>query len=78
MTDASFHNAEPIRDQVGFHWNESGMDISDKEIISFLDLTIEIGKNLICSECEGLPIKEKSDCWNCGCGKTSLYPLKKQ
>ena len=72
-----FSIAEPIRNQVGSHWNESGMDILDKEVISFLDITIKIGRNLICSECEGLPIKEKSDCWNCSCGKTSLYPLKK-
>lgn len=72
-----FNIAEPIRNKVGSHWNESGMDISDQEVISFLDITIEIGKNFICSECGGLPIKEKSDCWYCGCGKTSLYPLKK-
>jgi len=69
--------ATNIRNQVGSHWNESGMDISDQEVISFLDLTIEIGKSLICPECGGLPVKEKLDCWSCSCGKTSLYPLKK-
>ena len=72
-----FNIAEPIRNQVGSHWNELGMDISDQEVMLFLDITIEIGKNFICSECKGLPIKEKSDCWNCSCGKTSLYPLRK-
>ena len=72
-----FNIAEPIRNQAGSHWNESGVDISDQEVMSFLDITIEIGKNFICSECKGLSIKEKSDCWSCSCGKTSLYPLRK-
>ena len=72
-----FNIAGPIRNQAGSHWNESGIDISDQEVMSFLDITIEIGKNFICSECKGLPIKKKADCWNCSCGKTSLYPLRK-
>ena len=72
-----FNIAEPIRNQVGSHWNEKGMDISDQEVISFLDTVIKVGGNFICSECGGLPIKKKSDCWNCSCGKTSLYPLNK-
>ena len=72
-----FQKMEPVRNQVGAHWNESGMDISDKEIRAVLENTIKFGKMLICSKCGGLPQKKKTDCWQCCCGKTSLYPLSK-
>ena len=72
-----FNIAEPIRNHIGSHWNESGVDISDKEVMSFLDITIKTEKIFIFSECKGLPIKKKSDCWNCSCDKTSLYFLRK-
>ncbi len=72
-----FETAEPIRNQVGSHFNISGMNISDKEIMPFLDRAIELGKALICSQCGELPQKNRNDCWTCGCAKTKLYPLRK-
>ena len=72
-----FEIAEPVRNQVGAHFNASGMDISDKEVMSFADKAIDLGKALICSQCGGLPQKKRSDCWKCDCEKTSLYPLSK-
>ena len=72
-----FEIAEPIRNQVGAHFNISGMDISDKEVMSFLDQTIKLGKALICSQCGGLSEKKKTDCWTCSCKQTKLYPLRK-
>ena len=72
-----FQTMEPVRNTVGAHWNESGMDISDKEVRAVLENTIKFGKMLICSKCGGLPQKKKTDCWQCSCGKTSLYPLSK-
>ena len=69
--------AEPIRNQVGAHFNISGMDISDKEVKSLLDTTIELGKMLICPQCNGLPERKKPDHWACNCEQTYLYPLQK-
>ena len=73
-----FQTAEPIRNQVGAHWNINGMDISDQEVMTFLDKTLELGKTLICNECSGLPQQKKQDGWQCACGKTSLYPISKR
>ena len=75
LIESIFQIAEPIRNQVGSHWNKEGMNISDKEIMLFLEKTIELGKVLICQTCEGLPQKRKSDGWKCSCGKTNLHPL---
>ena len=72
-----FRITEPIRNKVGCHWNNIGQYFSDHDIMSFLEKTIEFGKIFICSQCGGLPQKKKTDCWQCSCGKTSLYPLSK-
>ena len=72
-----FQITEPIRNKVGCHWNDIGMHFSDHEVMSFLNKTVAFGKMLICKQCGGLPQKKKSDCWKCGCSKTSLYPLSK-
>ena len=77
IMDELFQMAEPIRNQVGCHWNNIGQDVSDHQIMDFLDRTIEFGKMLICNRCGMLPKKKKSDCWKCHCENTSLYPLKK-
>ena len=74
MMDDLFQIAEPIRNQVGSHFNTSGMDISDKEIMSFLDQTIALAKTLICRQCGGWPQQKSQDGWKCSCGKTKLYP----
>ena len=74
MMDDLFKIAEPIRNQVGSHFNISGMDISDKEVMSFLDQTIALAKTLICRQCDGLPQRKDQDSWKCDCGKTILYP----
>ena len=73
-----FQTAETIRNQVGAHWNIAGMDISDQEVMTFLDKTLELGKTLICNECGELPQQKKQDCWQCGCGQTELYPISKR
>lgn len=69
--------ANPIRNQVGCHWNDSGVNISDHEVMYFLKKTIEFGNMIICKECKGLPGKKETDCWKCSCKETSLYPLGK-
>ena len=77
IINSLFQIANPIRNQVGCHFNEIGQLISDKEVMSFLNKTIELGKALICDQCGGLPQKRCTDCWKCSCEKTSLYPMKK-
>ena len=77
IMNSLFELKEPIRSQVGCHFNTSGMGLSDKQTMSFLDRTIELGKALICPQCKGLPEKKKTDCWKCSCRQTGLYPLHK-
>ncbi len=77
MINNLFQITNPIRNQVGCHFNEKGSDISDKEVHSFLNKTIELGKTLICDQCKELPQRKQTNCWKCNCGKISLYPIEK-
>ena len=72
-----FQVANHVRNQVGCHFNEIGQLISDEEVMSFLNKTVDLGKALICNQCGGLPQNRHTDCWKCSCEKTSLYPIKK-
>ncbi len=67
-----------IRNQLGAHWNPSGFDIPDADVLKFAQKTIELAEALICAKCGALPIKNKTGThWQCRCAGEGLrlYPL---
>ena len=68
-----------IRNQVGAHWNPSGFDVPDADVLNFAQKTIEFADALICAKCGSLPTKNKTGThWQCQCATNSglrLYPL---
>jgi energy-coupling factor transporter ATP-binding protein EcfA2 len=65
-----------IRNQVGAHYNEHGMNISDREVIQLGEVTLALADGLVCSSCGQLPNRTKSGSeYQCQCGKVKLHPL---
>lgn len=57
-----------IRNKVGCHWDTSGFDVPDKDVLAFAENTIKLAEALICSACGSLPTKNKTGtCWQCRC-----------
>jgi recombinational DNA repair ATPase RecF len=70
------NNLAWIRNQIGCHFNISGMDISDREVREFAEKTIAFAKTLICDQCGEMPSKDRTGSyWQCKCRKTRLHPL---
>lgn len=65
-----------IRNQVGCHFNLSGMDVSDPDVKIFGKRTIALAETLICPKCGEIPGRNKSGSyWECKCKMTQLHPL---
>jgi len=65
-----------IRNQVGCHWNISGFDISDSDVMALSNNTIELANALVCENCGQIPLKEKSGSYfECQCGRKRLHPI---
>jgi hypothetical protein len=68
-----------IRNQVGCHWNMTGFDVPDADVLKFAERTLALAGAIICPKCGSLPTKSKSGTyWQCRCkeGKgLRLYPL---
>jgi len=60
-----------IRNQVGCHFNISGMDIPDNEVRDFGSATIALVEALICPNCGALATKTANDGTHlrCSCPK---------
>ena len=62
-----------IRNQVGCHFNASGMSISDTDVKEFGGMTIKFAKSLICNECGELPYRNRTGSYlQCKCSKTQI------
>lgn len=65
-----------IRNQVGCHWNISGLDISNSDVMALSNSTIELANALVCENCGRIPLKERSGSYfECQCGRKRLYPI---
>jgi len=65
-----------IRNQVGCHWNISGMDISDSDVKEFAQETLNLANALVCPECGQLALKDKvGSYYQCFCKRKRLYPI---
>jgi energy-coupling factor transporter ATP-binding protein EcfA2 len=65
-----------IRNQVGAHYNERGMNIPDSDVIQLGEVTLKLADTMVCPSCGQLPNRTKSGSWHeCQCGMTKLHPL---
>jgi len=68
--DSSF-----VRNQVGCHYNLTGMEISDEEVEEFGNLVLSLATGITCQNCGTLPGKNSGTHFACPCGLTKLMPL---
>ena len=65
-----------IRNQVGCHWNISGLDVSDSDIQQFSEATIELANALVCENCGQLPLRDRTGSYfECRCRRKRLHPV---
>jgi energy-coupling factor transporter ATP-binding protein EcfA2 len=65
-----------IRNQVGCHWNISGLDVSNSDIQQFSDATIELANALVCENCGQLPLRDRTGSYfECRCRRKRLHPV---
>ena len=65
-----------IRNQVGCHFSDPGMDTADSRVEEFGKKTCEFAGALVCSSCGELPRSDKSGVDRmCRCGDLRLVPL---
>lgn len=70
IIDSSF-----VRNQVGCHYNLSGMEISDEEVEEFGDDVLSLAIGITCQNCGTLPGRNRGTHFGCPCGLTKLMPL---
>jgi len=70
IKDSSF-----VRNQVGCHYNISGMEISDEEVKGFGDDVLSLAIGITCQNCGTLPGRNRGTHFGCPCGLTKLSPL---
>jgi hypothetical protein len=71
IKDSSF-----VRNQVGCHYNISGMEISDEEVEEFGDDVLSLAIGITCQNCGTLPGRNRGTHFACPCGLTKLMPLR--
>ena len=67
-----------IRNEVGAHFNPSGADLADGDVLAFGQAALKLAQALACPTCGHLPQNERDDHRGCRCQKyqTQLRPLK--
>jgi len=66
-----------IRNVVGAHYNEIGMDLTDKEVKEFGETVVKFADIMICEECFEIPNRDKSGSYfECKCKVKRLHPLR--
>lgn len=66
-----------IRNVVGAHYNEIGMELTDKEVKEFGETVVKFADIMICEECFEIPNRDKSGSYfECKCKVKRLHPLK--
>lgn len=70
-------NKSWIRNAVGAHYNQMGMELSDKEIKEFGETVVNFAETMICEKCSEIPGRDKSGSYfECKCKIKRLHPLK--
>ena len=65
-----------IRNQVGCHFNVTGLALADKDVADFGNNVVDLTRNLVCPSCGSVPRNDKSGSyWECQCKKVRLHPL---
>jgi energy-coupling factor transporter ATP-binding protein EcfA2 len=65
-----------VRNEVGCHFKEPGMDIPDTDVKDFGSKIVTLASSLVCGDCGEFPSRNKSGSyWECKCGRRRLYPL---
>lgn len=70
IKDSSF-----VRNQVGCHYNLSGMGISDEEVERFGNDVLSLATAITCQNCGTIPGRKEGTHFGCPCGLTKLMPL---
>lgn len=66
-----------IRNVVGAHYNQMGMELTDKEIKEFGETVVNFAETMICEKCFEIPGRDKSGSYfECKCKAKRLHPLK--
>ena len=66
-----------IRNVVGAHYNQVGMELTDKEIKEFCETVVNFAETMICEKCFEIPGRDKSGSYfECKCKTKRLHPLK--
>ena len=66
-----------IRNVVGAHYNQLGMELTDKEIKEFGETVVNFAETMICEKCFEIPGRDKSGSYfECKCKIKRLHPLK--
>jgi hypothetical protein len=72
---SKIQNSSFVRNQVGCHYNLSGMEISDEEVEEFGDDVLSLVTGITCQNCGTLPGRDRGTHFACPCGLTRLMPL---
>lgn len=64
-----------IRNQVGAHFNLTGLDISDGEVEEFANLTVELAETLSCTACGQIPGKKGANHYECSCPQPNVVRM---
>jgi len=64
-----------LRNQVGCHFNASGGEISNDDVVAFGKATSALVKAITCQGCGQIPSRRMGDHFACTCGKTKMRPL---
>jgi hypothetical protein len=64
-----------VRNQVGAHYNLTGMEISDAEVKEFGQLAVELVQGLSCTVCGQIPGKKGTSHYECSCPKSAVVRM---
>ncbi len=64
-----------VRNQVGAHYNLTGMEISDAEVAEFAQLAVELAEALSCSVCGQIPGKKGGSYYRCSCAEPAAVRM---
>ncbi len=64
-----------VRNQVGSHFNLSGYEVSNAEVLEFGRRVLTAARAVFCSGCASMPSRNAGSYWKCRCGARELHPL---
>lgn len=73
---AELESTNMVRNTVGAHYNEIGIELPDSEVKNFGNAIIKLYEALICHKCGEMPQSEKSGSYReCYCGFKRMHPF---